>query len=56
MLKKPEIVVLTKTDMISKEEGDKKLKLLKEIGSDVFSISLLDDESIKDFQDALKIK
>ena len=48
MLKKPEIIVLTKVDTISKEEQNKKLKLLKSIGSDVFPISILDDQSIKE--------
>jgi len=55
MLKKPEIVVLTKVDMVTLEEKEKKLESLRKVNPKVFSISILDDESIKNFQDSLKI-
>ena len=49
MIKKPEIVVLTKVDTISKEEKDMKLKLLGKIGSEVFPMSVIDDTLVKEF-------
>ena len=56
MMKKPEVVVLTKVDMITEAEIKKKVKILKKISKHVFSISILDDESIKNFRDTLKIQ
>ena len=53
MLEKPEIVVLTKVDMISKEEKDRRLKLLKKVTRNAFPVSILDDESIKEFGSSL---
>ena len=49
MVKKPEIILLTKTDMISEEEVETKLKLLKS----PYSISILDDRSVKEFGETL---
>jgi len=48
MLTKPEIVILTKTDMVSDEEKEKKLKLLKNHDLKVFPVSILDDKLVKD--------
>ena len=56
MMKKPEVVVLTKVDTIAKEEQERKLKILRTVTEHVFPISVLDDESIKNFQDTLKIQ
>ncbi|MEB5370081.1 hypothetical protein RXR97_29665, partial [Pseudomonas aeruginosa] len=53
MADKKEIVVLTKTDMVTPEELEKKIKEIKKINKDVFSISVLDDDSIKKFRDDL---
>ncbi len=53
LAKKKEIVVLTKTDVVSPEEVQKGLKKMKKVNSDVFSVSIIDDESIKEFQKAL---
>jgi GTPase len=50
MTKKREVVLLTKIDMISKEEVESKLGVLKSIGKDVVPVSILDDESIKNLQ------
>jgi len=50
MKEKPEIIILTKVDTISKEEQDKKLKLLKNVANSVLPVSILDDESIKNLQ------
>ncbi|MEX2013871.1 MAG: GTPase ObgE [Parcubacteria group bacterium] len=49
MMKKPEIVVLTKVDTLTKEEEVKKLKLLKKINKNVFPVSILDDKLVKEF-------
>lgn len=46
MLKKREVILLTKTDLVSKEEMDKKLQSLKTLSPDVFGVSVLDDESV----------
>lgn len=53
MIKKSEIIVLTKVDMISKEDKKSKLKLFKKLTKNVFPISILDDKSIKNFQFAI---
>ena len=47
MLDKPEMVILTKTDTVSPEEAARKARILAEVSSDVFPVSILDDESIK---------
>lgn len=51
--KKPEWIVLTKTDVVSEEEKSKKVRALCESGVSVFAISALDDDSIKELKDAL---
>ena len=53
MIKKPEIIVLTKVDIISQEELDNKIKLFKSVSKNVFPISILDDKLIKEFGDFL---
>ena len=50
---KPEFIVLTKTDTLSKGEQERKLKLLKKITKYVFPISILDDKLVKEFGDVL---
>ncbi|MFZ2484770.1 MAG: GTPase ObgE [Minisyncoccia bacterium] len=50
MLKKPEVVVLTKSDTVSKEDMEKKLELFKNINKIAFPVSILDDASIKNLQ------
>ncbi|MDO8589660.1 MAG: GTPase ObgE [bacterium] len=49
MLKKTEVVVLTKVDTLTKEEQGKKLKLLKKVSSKVYPVSVLDDKLVKEF-------
>lgn len=46
LLKKPEIVLLTKTDLVSKEDTAKKIKELKKTKKSVFPISLYDADSV----------
>lgn len=46
MKDKPEIVLLTKTDTITPEEKDKKIKMLKTISNNVMEVSILDDNLV----------
>jgi len=48
---KPEIILLTKTDMISKEDMEAKLKALSKLGKEVFPMSILNDELVQSFGD-----
>ncbi len=45
--KKPEVVILTKTDTITEEERDEKIKLLKTVNPEVMAVSIIDDASVK---------
>jgi GTP-binding protein len=47
ILEKPEIVILTKTDLASAEEVKAKMKALKKISKNVLAVSILDDEALK---------
>ncbi|MCK5096010.1 MAG: GTPase ObgE [Candidatus Pacebacteria bacterium] len=53
MLKKKEIVLLTKTDMVSQERVQEALKEMKKIVPEVYAITLYDDSSVKNFTDNL---
>lgn len=53
IVNKPEVVVLTKIDMISEAEREKKLKVLKKINKNVFAVSVLDDKAIQEFGEYL---
>ncbi len=53
ILKKPEIVLLTKTDTISSEAREEKLLALSKISQDVHAVSVLDDELLKDLSSYL---
>lgn len=50
ILEKPEIVALTKADMIDEAEMKKKIGELKKISKTVVPFSILDDNLIKDFK------
>lgn len=50
---KPEVLLLTKTDTISGNELEAKMKKLKKINSNVQAVSVLDDASIKKLSDFL---
>ncbi len=51
---KNELVVLSKTDMVSPEEVEKKKKALEsELGVEVLTVSVLDDDLLKSFSDTL---
>src|SRR3989344_4270264 len=49
LVKKPELVVLTKTDTVSKEDVEKKMKILEKVSDKVMAVSAIDDESLKNF-------
>lgn len=53
MLKKREIILLTKTDMVTKEHIQEAMQEMKKIVPDVYAITLYDDASIKAFGDSL---
>lgn len=53
ILQKDEIVLLTKSDMVSKEVLEQKMEAIKRLGLRVFTISVIDDNSVKAFSDSL---
>ncbi len=53
LLSKEEIILLTKTDTIDKEELDKRLKALKKMKKPVFSVSIIDEVALKNLTDEL---
>jgi GTP-binding protein len=50
---KREIILLTKTDLVSKEELDEKIKTLSTINPEVVTVSIFDDPAIKDLSKVL---
>lgn len=53
LLKKPEVIVFTKTDMVDKKTLESYIKLFKKSHKDILSVSIIDDESIKKLNDTL---
>jgi GTP-binding protein len=53
ILQKREIVLLTKTDLVSKEDVETKQKALECIGKTVYVVSVIDDAQMKAWGDAL---
>lgn len=53
ILEKPEIILLTKTDMVPENEVKEKMKLLKKVAKNVLAVSVLDDASLKQVKDFL---
>lgn len=53
LVSKREIIILTKTDMVTPERVAEVMKQMKGIRSEVFAISILDDVVMKSFQDEL---
>jgi len=45
--KKKEYIFLTKTDLVSEKDKEKKIKELRKINPDVLSLSVYDDESLE---------
>ena len=56
IIKKPEVVVLTKVDMISDKELEEKLKLLKDVSKEVLTVSVLNDSLVAKFGEHLTQK
>lgn len=53
IINKPEVVVLTKTDMVSLEEKEAKLKSLRSVSDNVLSVSAIDDSLLSSFGEYL---
>jgi GTP-binding protein len=53
LLKKPEIILITKTDLLDKKEVDKKIKSLKKLNIPIIPVSIVDDESLKSLKNIL---
>jgi GTPase len=53
ILNKPEVLLLTKTDLVNEDEMKDKLTNLKKINPVVFPVSILDEKSLKDLADFL---
>lgn len=51
--KKPEIILLTKTDLITEKEKNSRLEALKNLSPNVFAVSVLDDKLVKQVSDYL---
>lgn len=56
LAKKPEMILLTKTDTRTPEEIHAIVKVFKEQGSEVHTVTVLDDESVKQLGDAIAQK
>src|SRR5258706_8374157 len=54
MLNKPEIIVLTKTDLLDFPTLSRKIREIKKMGKEVYSVSILDDKSIEDLKSVFK--
>jgi GTPase len=53
LLEKPEIILLTKTDVLAEGELKKRQKLFVKMKKEVLSVSILDDASVKELSDNL---
>jgi GTPase involved in cell partitioning and DNA repair len=54
LTEKPEIILLTKSDLLAKDELEKKRKILQRYGK-VFPISILEDKSLKKLEKLLRM-
>ncbi|MDO8565016.1 MAG: GTPase, partial [bacterium] len=50
IIKKPEVVVLTKVDLLSEPEMKEKVKLLESVARTVIPVSIIDDEALKNLK------
>ncbi len=53
LTKKPEIILLTKTDIIDKKTLERRINLFKKTHKNVMTLSIIDDNSVKAFKDEL---
>lgn len=56
LLKKEEIILLTKTDLVQSDKVDKAVSQLKKLGKQIYSVSIYDQESLNIFSNILKQK
>lgn len=56
LLKKDEIIILTKTDLVQSDKIDKAVSKLKKTGKQIYSVSIYDQESLDVFSNILKNK
>ena len=56
LLTKPEIIVLTKTDLVSPEELAKKIESLSPLNNQIFPLSAFDDTAIEAFKQELIVR
>ncbi len=54
LLSKTEIIVLTKTDLLDKKEIDSKTKIMKKLHKTIVTVSVIDDESLKNLKTVLE--
>lgn len=54
LLEKPEIILLTKTDLIPEKDVKSKLATLKKLNKNVTSVTIYDDKSIQELEGVLK--
>ncbi len=53
LLEKQEVIILTKSDLVSPSKLEELISEAKNLGSNVFVVSVLDDSSVKSLQDSL---
>lgn len=53
MLEKPEIILITKTDMVDEKTLKEKSKILKNKNAEILTVSILDDQALKNLTDEL---
>ena len=53
LLDKPEVVLLTKTDLVDERTLKSRVKLFKKTHEHVLTLSVIDDDSVKNFKDEL---
>ncbi len=53
LIKKEEIILFTKTDVVSEDKVQEVVNKMKEVSSEIYTITLYEDGSVKDFADIL---
>jgi GTP-binding protein len=53
LAQKQEVIILTRTDMVPEKDLKEKVKKIKKLNENIFTLSVYDDESIKNFSDNL---
>lgn len=55
LLDKPEIIILTKTDLVDEKERNKKIKLMQKLHKPILTVSIIDEASIQSLQKNLSL-